>query len=64
MKSLITGVAGFIGSHLAEKLLSLDHQVVGIDKFLNNYPRDFKERNLAGFESHPISYFLKRTSCA
>ncbi|MDP2604719.1 MAG: NAD-dependent epimerase/dehydratase family protein, partial [Deltaproteobacteria bacterium] len=59
MKSLITGVAGFIGSHLAEKLLSLGHQVVGIDKFLNNYPRDFKERNHAGFKSHPNFLFLE-----
>ena len=49
MKSLITGVAGFIGSHLAEKLLSLDHEVVGIDKFLDNYPREFKEKNLSDF---------------
>ena len=59
MKSLITGVAGFIGSHLAEKLLSLGHQVVGVDKFLNNYPRDFKERNHAGFKSHPDFSFLE-----
>jgi nucleoside-diphosphate-sugar epimerase len=59
MKSLITGAAGFIGSHLAEKLLSLGHQVVGIDKFLNNYARDFKERNRAGFKSHPDFFFLE-----
>ena len=59
MKSLITGVAGFVGSHLAEKLLSLGHQVVGIDKFLNNYPRDFKERNHAGFKLHPDFSFLE-----
>jgi UDP-glucose 4-epimerase len=59
LKSLITGVAGFIGSHLAERLLSLGHQVVGIDKFLNNYPRDFKERNRAGFKSHPDFLFLE-----
>jgi len=59
VKSLITGVAGFVGSHLAEKLLSLGHQVVGIDKFLNNYPRDFKERNHAGFKLHPDFSFLE-----
>lgn len=47
MKSLITGVAGFIGSHLAEKLLASGHEVVGVDSFLDNYPRSFKERNLA-----------------
>jgi nucleoside-diphosphate-sugar epimerase len=52
MKALITGVAGFIGSHLAEKLLAQGHQVVGIDNFLDNYPRQFKEKNLAAFANH------------
>jgi UDP-glucose 4-epimerase len=47
MKSLVTGVAGFIGSHLAEKLLDDGHTVTGIDNFLDNYPRSFKEENLA-----------------
>ena len=46
MKVLITGVAGFVGSHLAEKLLSQNYDVVGIDKFLDNYPRRFKQKNL------------------
>ena len=59
MKSLITGVAGFVGSHLAERLLALDHQVVGIDKFLNNYPRHFKERNLAALIGHANFSFLE-----
>ena len=52
MKSVVTGVAGFIGSHLAEKLLVEGHQVVGVDNFLDNYPRHLKERNLAGFSAH------------
>ncbi len=47
MKSAITGVAGFIGSHLAEKLLLMGHEVIGIDKFLDNYARSFKESNLS-----------------
>lgn len=46
MKSVITGVAGFIGSHLAERLLRAGHEVVGIDNFLDNYPRYFKDHNL------------------
>ena len=33
MKILITGVAGFIGSNLAKKLLELGHEVIGIDNF-------------------------------
>jgi nucleoside-diphosphate-sugar epimerase len=58
VKSLITGVAGFIGSHLAEKLLLDGHDVVGVDKFLDNYPRSFKESNLAQFAQHPKFSFL------
>jgi len=49
VKSLITGVAGFIGSHLAERLLAAGHEVIGVDNFLDNYPRQFKEKNLADF---------------
>ena len=43
---LITGVAGFIGSHLAERLLQDGHQVTGIDCFDPFYPRAIKEQNL------------------
>jgi UDP-glucose 4-epimerase len=53
MRSVVTGVAGFIGSHLAEKLLALGHEVVGVDKFLDNYPRHFKEANLSQLLTHP-----------
>jgi nucleoside-diphosphate-sugar epimerase len=59
MKSLITGVAGFIGSHLAEKLLALGHELIGIDKFLDNYPRHFKEHNLVGCIDHPRFEFVE-----
>ena len=60
MKSLITGVAGFIGSHLAERLLAAGHEVVGIDNFLDNYPRHFKENNLAEFSRHDRFTFLNQ----
>jgi len=43
---LITGCAGFIGSSVAEALLREGHKVIGIDVFLNNYPREIKEHNL------------------
>ena len=46
MRCLITGVAGFIGSHLAETLLANGHDVCGIDAFIDYYPRQIKERNL------------------
>ena len=46
MRCLVTGVAGFIGSHLAERLIELGHEVVGVDRFADYYPRPYKERNL------------------
>jgi nucleoside-diphosphate-sugar epimerase len=46
MRCLVTGVAGFIGSHLAERLIAAGHEVLGIDAFSDYYPRAFKEANL------------------
>jgi UDP-glucose 4-epimerase len=47
VKVVVTGVAGFIGSHLAERLLREGHEVTGIDAFVDYYPRAVKERNLS-----------------
>lgn len=47
MKTLITGGCGFIGSHLAEKLLDLGHQVIIIDNLSSG-----QKKNLSGFENH------------
>ena len=44
---LVTGCAGFIGSHLTEALLEAGHEVLGIDAFIDCYPRAEKESNLA-----------------
>ena len=52
MKCLVTGAAGFIGSHLCERLLQAGHSVVGVDAFIPYYPRAIKEANLAGVRSH------------
>jgi len=46
MRILVTGAAGFIGSHLCERLLKSDHQVMGIDNFDSFYKREIKEANL------------------
>lgn len=60
MRILVTGVAGFVGSHLAEELLAAGHQVVGVDAFIDYYPRALKERNLrallleAAFDFHEL----------
>ncbi|MFM1842102.1 MAG: hypothetical protein RLZZ490_838 [Cyanobacteriota bacterium] len=51
--SLVTGVAGFIGSHLAETLLNQDHYVIGIDDFNNYYDCRQKYVNLQPFQNHP-----------
>lgn len=50
---LLTGCAGFIGSHLSEKLLSEGFAVIGIDNFDPYYDRKVKERNMALFRNHP-----------
>jgi nucleoside-diphosphate-sugar epimerase len=53
MHCVVTGAAGFIGSHLCERLLADGHAVAGIDCFTDYYPRTVKERNLGGFRTHP-----------
>ena len=49
---VVTGAAGFIGSHLCERLLALGHQVVGIDSFTDYYDRARKEQNLEDSRAH------------
>lgn len=46
MKILVTGGAGFIGSHLCEKLLSLGHSIINVDNFHNFYSKDIKINNV------------------
>lgn len=60
MECVVTGAAGFIGSHLCERLLYDGHRVSGIDCFTSYYPRRVKEANLApllgrkGFTFHEL----------
>jgi UDP-glucuronate 4-epimerase len=56
---LITGAAGFIGSHLAERLLARGDQVLGLDNFDPFYPREAKERNLRGSQAHAAFTFVE-----
>lgn len=59
MRCLVTGVAGFIGSHLAERLLTEGHDVTGVDAFLGYYSRSRKEENLQPLRSWQRFTFLE-----
>jgi UDP-glucuronate 4-epimerase len=53
MRILVTGAAGFIGSHLCERLCARGDQVLGLDNFDAFYARAVKDRNLAGLRADP-----------
>lgn len=58
MKVLVTGAAGFIGSHVAQQLLARGDEVVALDNFAPNYSRARKEANLAEFADQPRCEFV------
>ena len=55
MRIVITGAAGFLGSHLVERFLKEGHEVVGLDNFKTGNPQ-----NIAPFWDHPKFRFIKR----
>src|SRR2546422_7653410 len=56
---LVTGAAGFIGSHLSEALIRRGAEVTGVDNFDPFYARDVKERNLSGLRKLPGFRFVE-----
>ena len=59
MKALVTGGAGFIGSHLSERLLDEGASVTALDAFTDFYPRPIKESNLAGLRGRAGYRFVE-----
>jgi len=57
LRVVVTGAAGFIGSHLSERLLASGHEVVGIDCFADYYEKARKEQNLEKSRSSDRFYF-------
>jgi UDP-glucose 4-epimerase len=59
MRALVTGVAGFVGSHLGERLLDGGAEVLGIDCFTDYYARPLKEANLAPLRARDRFSFVE-----
>ncbi|MDI6752665.1 MAG: GDP-mannose 4,6-dehydratase [bacterium] len=59
MRALVTGVAGFIGSHLACELIKRGDSVIGIDSFTDYYPRKIKEKNIESLREEKKFSFIQ-----
>ncbi len=59
MRCVVTGAAGFVGSSLADRLLAEGHEVIGVDCFVDYYPRALKELNIEQARSHDAYTFIE-----
>lgn len=55
---LLTGVAGFIGSHIAAHLLQQGYEVYGVDNLLPNYPLPLKQAHIQQLQQYPDFHFF------
>lgn len=60
---LVTGGAGFIGSHLCDRLLALGYKVICVDNFNDSYPPVFKRQNIASARKHPEFVLYETDIC-
>jgi len=60
---LVTGGAGFIGSHFVEKLLLNNYNITVIDNFDSFYPREIKEKNIESWIKNPNVTFIELDIC-
>ena len=63
MRILLTGAAGFIGSHLTERLLEAGHEVLGLDNFNSFYDPAIKEANIAQSCQHDRFELVRGDIC-
>lgn len=60
MRCVVTGVAGFVGSSITDQLLADGHEVIGIDCFIDYYPKELKLKNLVNARAHDRFTFIEK----